>query len=60
MRQRETRNDDDTRTRRLLDAADTAFETEPGSAFEDVVMEGLMTDKAVPVYPPHGHQFPRR
>ncbi|BFO14433.1 hypothetical protein SHKM778_08210 [Streptomyces sp. KM77-8] len=61
---RETRRDDDTRTGRLLDAADVAFEREQttplGEDFEAVVMEGLLTDRSVPVYPPAGHTFPSR
>lgn len=60
---RETRRDDNNRTVRLLDHADAGFGTEAGSAFEDVVMEGLMTDKAAAAagnYPPAGHGYPRR
>ncbi|MET9097403.1 hypothetical protein ABZX72_35615 [Streptomyces cyaneofuscatus] len=64
FRSRETRTDDDARTVRLLDAADVSFECEPASDlaadFESVVMEGLLTDRAVPVYPPAGHTYPRR
>ncbi|MCD7445043.1 hypothetical protein K4B79_43495 [Streptomyces lincolnensis] len=60
----ETRREDADRTERLLDAADLAFESEPLSElhadFEAVVMEGLLTDRAVPVYPPAGHTYPRR
>lgn len=59
---RETRAADQARTERLLDAADIAFEREPvdGLAveFESVVMEGLLADRAVPVYPPVGHSYP--
>ena len=48
---------------RLLNAADTAFEYEPATRlhedFEAVVMEGLLTDRAVPTYPPAGHTYPR-
>jgi len=61
---RETRADDNRRTGELLDAADTAFEYEPATElhedFEAVVVEGLLTDRAVPVYPPSGHSYPRR
>ncbi|NUP02085.1 MAG: hypothetical protein HOW59_29600 [Nonomuraea sp.] len=57
---RETSADDDRRTRDLLDRADHAFGREEGGAFEDVVMEGLMTDKASANYPPSGHGYPRR
>lgn len=59
---RETRAADQARTERLLDAADIAFEREPVTElhrdFEAVVMEGLLTDRAVPVYPPAGHTYP--
>lgn len=64
---RENRSHDDRRTRDLLDAADTAFDREPDTGlaadFQDVVMEGLMTDKAAAAagnYPPAGHGYPRR
>lgn len=61
---RETRSDDNARTGRLLDQADTAFDSESRRGlddhFEDVVMEGLMTDRAVATYPPTGHGYPRR
>jgi hypothetical protein len=61
---RETRRDDAERTGRLLDCADAAFEYEPvndvAADFEAVVMEGLLTDQAVAIYPPPGHDFPRR
>jgi hypothetical protein len=61
---RETRREDDERTVRLLDAADFAFEREPvnevAADFEAVVMEGLLTDRAVAVYPPAGHTYPKR
>jgi hypothetical protein len=61
---RETRAEDDARTRRLLDQADVAFEYEPADGlaleFEAVVMEGLLTDRYVPVYPPAGHTYPRK
>ncbi|MGW3143676.1 hypothetical protein ACWDG1_03115 [Streptomyces sp. NPDC001177] len=60
----ESPGDDDARTGRLLDAADIAFEHEPTSTlaadFEAVVMEGLLTDRYVPIYPPAGHSYPRR
>jgi hypothetical protein len=63
-RRYETPADDNARTVRLLDASDVAFEREPvdGLAveFEAVVMEGLLTDRAVPVYPPAGHTYPRK
>ena len=59
---RETRAADQARTERLLDAADIAFEREAATDlhrdFESVVMEGLLTDRAVPVYPPAGHTYP--
>ncbi|MFD3716259.1 hypothetical protein [Streptomyces sp. NPDC058677] len=61
---RETPDDDNRRTIALLDATDKAFEREPDGdlavEFEAVVMEGLLTDRAVSVYPPAGHTFPRR
>lgn len=64
MKRSETRAEDNARTERLLDVADIAFEREPVTElhqdFEAVVMEGLLTDRAVPVYPPAGHTFPRR
>jgi hypothetical protein len=60
----ETRADDNARTARLLDASDRAFRYEPdthlGADFEAVVMEGLLTDRTVPVYPPAGHGYPRK
>jgi hypothetical protein len=60
----ETRAEDNARTVRLLDASDKAFAHEPADGlaveFEAVVMEGLLTDRAVPVYPPAGHGYPRR
>ncbi|MFJ9905045.1 hypothetical protein ACIRVK_19465 [Streptomyces sp. NPDC101152] len=60
----ESRRDDAERTGRLLDAADIAFTFEPvtdlAADFEAVVMEGLLTDQAVPVYPPAGHTYPRK
>ncbi|MGW1558515.1 hypothetical protein ACWCQ1_18615 [Streptomyces sp. NPDC002144] len=60
----ETRHDDAERTGWLLDAADIAFAFEPvndiAADFEAVVMEGLLTDRAVPVYPPAGHSYPRK
>ncbi|MDW8807736.1 hypothetical protein P1P68_23855 [Streptomyces scabiei] len=64
MKRYETRAEDSARTERLLDCADVAFEREPADGlaadFESVVMEGLLTDRAVPVYPPTGHTYPRR
>ncbi|KOX32819.1 hypothetical protein ADL07_11670 [Streptomyces sp. NRRL F-4707] len=67
MPRRETPRDDDRRTRALLDAADQAFDRAPDSslseAFQDVVLEGLVTDKAAAAagnYPPRGHKYPRR
>lgn len=64
MSLRETRADDNARTVQLLDHADLAFAHEhaPGlhEDFESVVMEGLLTDRHVPVYPPAGHTYPRR
>lgn len=63
-RRYETPADDNARTLRLLDQSDTAFESEPttqtGADFEAVVMEGLLTDRSVPTYPPAGHTYPRR
>ncbi|CAL9294160.1 hypothetical protein [Streptomyces sp. SudanB25_2051] len=60
----ETPAADDARTRRLLDRADDAFQHEPTTGldadFQSVVMEGLMSDKAVDTYPPTGHGYPRR
>lgn len=55
---RETRTDDNRRTIRLLDHADAGFGASTDPAFENVVMEGLMTDKAAAAagnYPPAGH-----
>ena len=64
MKRRETRADDNARTERLLDQSDRAFAHDPADEiaadFEAVVMEGLLTDKAVDIYPPAGHTFPRR
>ncbi|MGW5003788.1 hypothetical protein ACWEP8_39760 [Streptomyces hydrogenans] len=69
---RETRTDDEARTRRLLDAADIAFDLGPvpdwdvfdeddwAADFEAVVMEGLLTDVEAAVYPPAGHTYPKR
>jgi hypothetical protein len=60
---RETPADDNNRTERLLDQADTAFGDAPATAFETVVTTGLGTDKAAAVagnYPPSGHGYPRR
>jgi hypothetical protein len=63
-RRYETPADDNRRTERLLDASDRAFAHEPADGlaveFEAVVMEGLLTDRAVTVYPPAGHTYPRR
>lgn len=60
----ETRREDADRTERLLDAADVAFEYDPPTElhadFEAVVMEGLLSDTAVAVYPPTGHTYPKR
>lgn len=60
----ETRRDDAERTGRLLDAADLAFECDPPTElhadFESVVIEGLLTDTAVDIYPPAGHTYPRK
>ncbi|WP_369167799.1 hypothetical protein AB5J49_07995 [Streptomyces sp. R28] len=64
---RENPRDDDRRTRALLDAADFAFGRASANGlaahFEDVVMEGLMNDKAAAAegaYPPAGHTYPKR
>lgn len=59
FRRTETRSDDNDRTRRLLDAGDTAFETED-SDFAEVVMDGLVSDVVTDPYPPTGHSYPRR
>ncbi|NUQ96401.1 MAG: hypothetical protein HOY79_07475 [Streptomyces sp.] len=59
FRRTETRSDDNDRTRRLLDAGDTAFETED-SDFAEVVMEGLWSDVTTDPYPAAGHNYPRR
>lgn len=60
----EDRIDDGLRTGRLIDAAEVAFEREQpvglAEDFESVVMEGLLTDRAAPVYPPAGHTYPRK
>lgn len=57
----ETPAQDDARTRELLDHADKAFATEEtcNTDFADVVMDGLMSDKATTPYPPTGHTYPR-
>jgi hypothetical protein len=64
IRHHETPADDNARTSRLRDHADTAFEHEPATElhadFEAIVMEGLLTDRATPTYPPAGHTYPRR
>jgi hypothetical protein len=60
---RETPADDNNRTERLLDQADTAFGDATATAFETVVTTGLGTDKAAAAagnYPPAGHGYPRR
>ncbi|MFM9544975.1 hypothetical protein ACKI1I_45640 [Streptomyces turgidiscabies] len=63
MKWLESPGDDNARTMRLLDAADTGFAHEPATElaadFEAVVMEGLLTDRSVSVYPPVGHTYPR-
>ncbi|MEV0170834.1 hypothetical protein AB0I00_06870 [Streptomyces sp. NPDC050803] len=60
----ESPGDDHARTERLLDAADIAFAYDPATGlaadFEAVVMEGLLADQGVSVYPPAGHTYPRR
>lgn len=59
---RETPAQDDARTRDLLDDADKAFATREAAntVFAEVVMDGLMSDKATDPYPPPGHTYPRR
>ncbi|MBD0838855.1 hypothetical protein [Streptomyces sp. TRM68416] len=56
--------DDRARTNRLLDAADIAFAYDPVTElhadFEAVVMEGLLADQHVALYPPAGHTYPRK
>lgn len=64
---RETRADDNARTKRLLDGIETAYAVRTGNPagggpltdFEEVVIEG-----AAPLhgteYPPPGHNYPRR
>ncbi|MHC3471201.1 hypothetical protein ACYF6T_21240 [Streptomyces sp. 7R007] len=59
FRRTETPDDDDQRTRRLMDAGDTAFDDEE-SDFSRVVMNGLGSDVAADPYPPAGHGYPRR
>lgn len=59
FRRAETAGHDDARTCKLLDAADNAFDTDE-SAFVDVVMDGLMSDKATRPYPPAGHTYPKK
>lgn len=59
MPRRETPTDDNQRTERLLDHADRAFDHDD-TDFADIVMTGLMTDKATRPYPPPGHSYPRR
>ncbi|MDK1477013.1 hypothetical protein QNO07_27075 [Streptomyces sp. 549] len=67
MFRRESQNDDDDRTNRLLDGLDAAYAERTGGAasgmpltqFEEVVMEGaapLIGD----TYPPAGHTYPRK
>ncbi|MEU3078522.1 hypothetical protein [Streptomyces laurentii] len=63
----ETPADDEARTRRLLDAAADAFDTAliPDrdavvTAFECIVLEGLLTDVQVAVYPPADHTYPKK
>lgn len=62
FRRTETPAQDNARTRDLLDEADKAFATEEAAdtAFAEVVMDGLMGDKATTPYPPPGHTYPRR
>lgn len=64
---RENRRDDNRRTSELLDAVDRAFDNDAGVAalqddrsFESVLLFGLANDKAVAVYPPAGHGYPKR
>lgn len=64
---RETRDDDERRTRALLGALDRSTEMRPDptaelSDFETVVLFGVAGDPAQPSrqYPPAGHTFPRR
>ena len=61
---RETRDDDERRTKTLLDALDNATEMRPDpmaplDEFETVVLFGVANDPAKP-YPPAGHTYPRR
>lgn len=61
---RETPADDNRRTGDLLDAFDNASAIDGlDEDFQDVLMNGLMTDKAAAAagnYPPAGHGYPRR
>lgn len=62
---RETSEDDDLRTRSLLDAVDVYAEATPSAqfddgAFETVLVTGLGCDSACTDYPPAGHTYPRR
>ncbi|MET7687996.1 hypothetical protein ABZT06_08445 [Streptomyces sp. NPDC005483] len=60
---RETPADDNRRTGNLIDAFDNAASNGLEEDFEDVLMTGLMTDKAAAAagnYPPAGHGYPRR
>ena len=60
---RENHRDDDDRTCRLLDAWDAAEGRYGDPAFDAVVGDGLVSDKAEAAagnYPPRGHGYPRK
>ncbi|MFF4484701.1 hypothetical protein ACFY1A_48240 [Streptomyces sp. NPDC001520] len=61
---RESEQDDQARTTRLLDAVDRASEgvpaDQPMTPFEVVVLDGLGCGAHCTEYPPAGHGYPRR
>ncbi|MGW1744558.1 hypothetical protein ACWCRD_02850 [Streptomyces sp. NPDC002092] len=60
---RESRRDDDQRTGRLLDHMDASYGHYSDPDFNDVVMDGLISDKAEAAagrYPPAGHGYPKK
>lgn len=60
---RENRRDDNDRTGRLLDCWDAAEGRYGDPAFDDVIGDGLVSDKAEAAagrYPPAGHGYPRK
>ncbi|MEU9523703.1 hypothetical protein [Streptomyces sp. NPDC048224] len=63
---RETHDDDERRTKALLNALDEACESRPDPMaplddFETVVLFGVAGNPAAPTpYPPAGHTYPKR